>query len=115
MCGCSSRRRLTRCPVSEDVTADENIGRAVRIRWIDSGLHSDRSWAGLHEWELDMKAAECDTVGLWIGENENVVAVAQTHDAANGNWMAVQVVWKVAVIAIDFLEEAKVMQLQVVK
>jgi len=90
---------------AESVVEDADLGRPVRIRWIDSGGHDNRAWAPRTEFmaAVELDDMVCETVGLWMGENDTVIAIAQTRDAHNGNWLSVQVIWKPALILKEYL------------
>lgn len=82
------------------VSDDEHKGKAVRIRWIDSGL-------ALHGWQrmdaLPKDTPAIETVGLWMGENERVVMVGGSRDADNDNWGECQLIWKPSITAKEWL------------
>jgi len=87
-----------------DITSDDNLGRAVRVRWIDSGMHYDAGWAHREEFlGDDLKTMECESVGLWMGESDHAVALGQTRDIENNNWMAAQIIWKPSILAVEWL------------
>lgn len=85
---------------AKSVSADEDLGRPVRVRWLDSGL-------ALYGWQqkgdLPDNVSEVESVGLWMGENENVVMVGGTRDAENQNWLNVQLIWKPCLVAKEWL------------
>lgn len=94
--------------MSENISADENLGRVVRVRWTDSGLHQSFGWAKRGEFfDHDLAALGVETVGLWVGENENVVCVAQSRDEKNDNWMSVMAIWKPSVQVVEWIEVSK--------
>jgi hypothetical protein len=38
------------------------------------------------------------SVGLWMGENDDVIMVAGAKDDANQNWLHVQLIWKPSIV-----------------
>ena len=90
--------------MSEDITSDENLGRPVRVNWIDSGL-AVHSWTTLKDMPDNVEHVE--SVGLWMGENDNVVMLAGTRagtrDSSNDNWLNCQLIWKQAIIEQEWL------------
>ena len=86
---------------SESVSADDNTGRAVRVRWIDSGLAVGHGWKQTSE--LPSSVERVETVGLWMGENEEVVMVGGTRDTANESWLAVQLIYKPCITGMEWL------------
>lgn len=82
----------------------DEVGRPVRIRWVDSGMTVPR-WAAASYIEgktQDMLGA-VETVGLWMGENEHVVMVGQSRDVTNGNWMAGTLIYKPCILDKEWL------------
>lgn len=84
------------------VMQDDDVGRAVRIRWVDSGLAYGAGWQKIDDLP-DIHVETCETVGIWMGENDNVVMVGQTRDAANDNWNQPMVIWKPSIVAKEWL------------
>lgn len=84
----------------ETVMQDDDLGRPVRIRWIDSGL-AVHGWSAEHE--LPKTVSHCESVGLWMGENDEVVMVGGTRDAETSNWLNVQLIWKPSIIEKEWL------------
>lgn len=86
--------------VIDTVMLDDNVGRAVRVRWIDSGL-------AVHGWktigELPQSVEEVETVGLWMGENDHCVMVGNTRDSKGNSWLGAQLIWKDAITTKEFL------------
>lgn len=81
------------------VIEDPDTGRAVRVRWIDSGLHVE----GWRRTDAIVAAPpEVETVGLWLGESMDAIAIASTR-GDEGAWLNVQVIWKDAVTTKEFL------------
>lgn len=87
------------------IESDDNVGRAVRIHWIDSGM-------SLHGWRTSDTLPEMtpyiETVGIWMGENPNVVMVGGSRDPSNvdsskGNWGECQLIWKLAITRMEWL------------
>lgn len=85
---------------ADSISADLDLGRPVRIRWIDSGL-SVTEWSDRHELPKDVSRVE--SVGLWIGENDHVVYIAGTRDVENEHWLNCQIIWKRAIIEQEWL------------
>lgn len=87
-----------------DIQQDVNLGRAIRVMWTDSGCHHDAGWAKLDEFfDGTLRVLDVETIGLWMGENDDIVAVAQSRDVGNDNWMAAQVIWKPSIISKEWL------------
>ena len=87
-----------------DITQDPDLGRAVRIIWIDSGLHRDRGWAPREEFlESDFHVLEVETVGLWMGESDTAISIGQSRDAHNDNWIAAQIIYKPCIVRKEWL------------
>ena len=82
------------------VMQDADKGRVVRVRWIDSGL-AVHGWNHPHEVPKSVETVE--SVGLWMGENDEVVMVAGTRDMANDNWLNVQLIYKPCIIDKEWL------------
>lgn len=88
------------------ITEDEHLGRPCRARWIDSGMSRDKGWAKREAYmALESGAMECETVGLWLGEDDEHIVIAQTRDKQNDNWLMAQVIWKHAVLLVEWLHE----------
>lgn len=87
-----------------NITADKDVGRAVRVIWTDSGFHHDEGWAPIETFmAADVHAMRVETVGIWMGENEEVIAVAQSRDEDNCNWLAAQIILKSCVVKKEWL------------
>lgn len=82
------------------VPQDENTGRAVRIRWIDSGLFAS-GWRTLTE--MPKLVERVESVGLWMGENEHCVMLGSSRDDANQTWLGAQLIWKPSIVSKEFL------------
>jgi hypothetical protein len=87
-----------------NITSDDNLGKPVRVRWIDSGLSLHR-WLNKDDVEEKTKdmLSPVETVGLWMGENETVVMVGQSRDAEHANWMSAFLIWKPSIQAVEWL------------
>lgn len=89
----------------ESVNADDDLGRAVRVRWIDSGLAVHDGW--MLRSELPDNVCTVETMGLWIGENEDVVMVAGTRAEAGAmgseQWLNCQLIWKPSIVSKEWL------------
>lgn len=87
-----------------DIEQDPDLGRAVRIIWIDSGLHRSQGWGTLEDYKVHKDGVmEVETVGLWMGQSAKAIAVAQSRDEDNGNWMAAQIIYKPCIIRKEWL------------
>jgi hypothetical protein len=84
----------------ENVNADDDLGRPVRIKWIDSGL-AVGSWTQARDLPDDVATVE--SIGMWMGENDHVVYLAGTRDVDNENWLNCQLIWKRAIIEKEWL------------
>ncbi len=84
----------------QDVMADEHLGRPLLVRWIDSGLALN-GWTSQHD--IPKTVSSVESVGLWIGENDEVMMIAGTRDEENCNWLNVQLIWKKAVTGKEWL------------
>lgn len=89
-----------------DITSDDRTGSEVRVTWIDSGLSRDKGWASKSKYMegLSLQMMTVRTVGLYLGETDDVFVVAQSHDSDNGNWTATQVIAKSCIKAVHWLE-----------
>lgn len=83
-----------------NVTSDDDLGRAVRVRWMDSGL-SVHGWRQISD--IPTNVEECESVGLWMGENEHVVMLGGSRDSNNNNWNDVQLIWKPSMLVKEWL------------
>jgi hypothetical protein len=76
------------------VQHDDNVGRFVRIDWIDSGL-------AVHGWHsvdtVPQKLPRVVTVGMWMGESDEAVMVGGSHDVSNNNWGECQLILKATI------------------
>lgn len=84
-----------------NVNADADLGRPVRIVWIDSGLSVHNGWMDAKD--LPAMVETVETVGLWMGENDSIVMVAGTRDSSNESWLHAQLIWKAAITAKEWL------------
>lgn len=76
------------------VNEDCNTGRAVRIVWTDSGLAHHAGWEKFRDVGERSRVMEVETVGIWMGENDDVVMVAHSRDDANQNWNVAMTIYK---------------------
>lgn len=87
-------------PEQDTVMQDDDTGRIVRLRWLDSGL-------AVHGWhqmsDLPQSIEEVETVGLWMGQNDAVVMIGSSRDAHSNSWLGIQLVWKDAITTKEFL------------
>jgi hypothetical protein len=85
---------------TDTVMADSDVGRPVRVRWIDSGL-------AVHGWntfeELPASVEEVETVGLWMGENDDCIMIGSTRDSKANSWLGAQLIWKDAICKKEWL------------
>lgn len=83
------------------ITEDEDTGRAVQVTWTDSGqaLHGWQSEATIREHVMPV----IETVGIWIGESDDMVMVAGSRDETNCNWGECQLIWKPAISRKEWL------------
>lgn len=86
--------------VDDTVMQDEDTGRIVRLRWLDSGL-AVSGWRQMAD--LPNSVEEVETVGLWMGENAHCVMVGSSRDAHSNSWLGVQLIWKDAITTKEFL------------
>jgi len=84
------------------ISEDRHTGRPVRVRWVDSGLSTGLGWKSWSE--LPANVEEVETVGLWMGENDNVVMVGGTRDQANDAWLNAQLVYKPCIRTVEWLD-----------
>lgn len=77
-----------------DIAADEHTGRSVLVRWVDSGL-------AVHGWstrgDLPGNVSTVESIGFWIGENDDVIAIAGTM-TGGADFLNCQLVWKRAIM-----------------
>lgn len=82
------------------IAADADEGRPVRIRWTDSGM-------AIHGWQprevIEPVMSSVETVGLWMGENEEIVMIGGSRDRLNGNWGECQLIWKPSISHKEWL------------
>lgn len=87
-----------------DIDGTEDTGRPYLIEWTDSGMSSDE-WEGADSF-LDRAGAKLlapvRTIGFYIGEDENVVCVAQSHDEGADNYYNFQAILKSCVTKRGF-------------
>lgn len=90
---------------AESVSEDDDLGRSVRVRWIDSGLAVHNGW--MTRSELPDNVATVETVGLWLGENEHVVVVAGTRamgeEAGSEQYLNCQLIYKPCIVIKEWL------------
>ena len=75
------------------ISPDENTGRAVFVRWIDSGT-AIPGWSDVCD--LPDNVSTVDSIGFWIGENEDVIAIAGTK-SDDDSFLNCQIIWKKAI------------------
>lgn len=87
------------------VSEDADLGRAIRVRWIDSGLSAHDGW--MLKADIPTNVATVETVGLWLGENDNVVMVAGTRASAESmgseQYLNAQVIYKPCIVSKEWL------------
>ena len=86
------------------VNQDDDLGRPVRILWIDSGL-AVHGWTQRHEMPAMVETVE--SVGLWMGENDDVVMIGGTRDKGNHSWLNCQLIWKESIRGKEWLDEQR--------
>jgi hypothetical protein len=82
------------------VSQDEDTGRPVRVRWVDSGL-GITGWKQMKDMPSDV--SHCESVGLWMGENDRIVMIGGSRDDTNDNWNEAQLIWKPSIISKEWL------------
>jgi hypothetical protein len=84
----------------DTVMQDDYVGRPIRVMWIDSGLACD-GWRT--PGELPAMVETVESVGLWMGENDQVVMIGGTRDSQNNGWLHCQLIWKTAIQSTEWL------------
>ena len=82
---------------------DEDTGRAVRIRWTDSGLAHHLGWQNWRDATGGGDVMDVETVGIWMGENDRVAMVAHSRDADNQNWNVCMTIYKPCILSKEWL------------
>jgi hypothetical protein len=72
------------------IIPDTDTGRAVIVRWIDSGT-AIPGWSDARDLPDNVETVE--SIGFWIGENENVIAIAGTQ-TDDQSFLNCQLIWK---------------------
>jgi hypothetical protein len=82
------------------IVADADEGRPVRVCWTDSGM-------AVHGWQsresIDPVMSSIETVGLWMGEDEEIVMIGGSRDRLNENWGECQLIWKPSISLKEWL------------
>lgn len=76
------------------IQPDELTGRPVQVRWTDSGT-AIPGWSDTRDLPTDVEVVE--SIGFWIGENDDVIAIAGTKSDDNESWLNCQLIWKKAI------------------
>lgn len=79
--------------------------RMVYVRWVDSGMHSDYGWdtAAKYLDRASLRQMECVTVGILMHEDEDIIAVALSHDPEHDKWISAQLIHKQAIKDLQYL------------
>lgn len=83
-----------------DMVHDMSDGHAIeRVEWTDSGMHMDHGWASTEVYRSSAREWEGTviTVGQLLHEDENVVVLGLSHDAAHDHWFGAQLINKAAI------------------
>ena len=75
------------------IAPDIDTGRACIVRWIDSGT-AIGGWSGPRDLPNNVETVE--SIGFWIGENDDVIAIAGTQTDDN-SFLNCQIIWKKAI------------------
>ena len=73
------------------IAPDKDTGRPVLVRWTDSGL-AVGGWTSVADLPGEVQIVE--SIGFWIGENDEVIAIGGTKDEDNESWLNCQIIWK---------------------
>lgn len=76
-----------------DIINDEHTGRAIIVRWIDSGL-AVPGWSSRGDLPTNVETVE--SIGFWVGENDDVIAIAGTQ-TDDQSFLNCQIIWKRAI------------------
>jgi len=87
---------MNEAPIDAIAVEGDNVGRAIRVVWVDSGLAVHDGWIDADSLPDNVETVE--SVGIWIGENDNVVIIAGTRDHENEQWLNCQLIWKKAIV-----------------
>jgi hypothetical protein len=85
-----------------NINADADLGRACMVIWVDSGAQVSMGWSHAADLDHQMRVSTVETVGFWVGENEDVLALAQSKDDDSG-YLNVQVILKSCVTRKEWL------------
>lgn len=75
------------------IQQDTDTGRAVIVRWTDSGT-AIPGWSKAHDLPNHVEVVE--SVGFWVGENDDVIAIAGTQ-TDDQSFLNCQIIWKKAI------------------
>lgn len=85
----------------EDIPEDEHFGRHVEVTWVDSGLAVHPGWTNRHA--LPPNVSTVKSVGFWVGENDNVVALAGSVAEGSESILNCQLIYKPCIVTKEFL------------
>lgn len=80
-----------------DITAGPDTGRIMLIEWTDSGMSRGGAWMSFDTATSEVcenTLAPVVTVGLYMGEDDDVLVLAQSHAASENGYYNMQVVLK---------------------
>ncbi len=85
---------------------DNMVDRIGKVIWKDSGLHIDYRWAKLEKYMADASPflSQVETVGVVMHEDDDIIMLGMSYDAAHDTWYGAQVILKQNVIDIYKLE-----------
>lgn len=81
--------------------------RLVRVIWIDSGMNHTDGWMTTEKAVESVDLARVTTVGILLHEDDDAVAVGQSHDPVNDHWYSIQTIWKPSLVSIEDLTVAQ--------
>ncbi len=79
---------------------------AVRIQWIDSGMHVDKGWKSLEDYKTDINISKAtvETVGILMHEDEDSLMVGLSYDPTHDAWYGAQWVLKPNIVSVEYLD-----------
>ena len=83
----------------QDISEDADFGRYVKVTWVDSGLAVHPGWQTRAD--LPGNVATVESIGIWVGENDNVVALAGTR--SGDAILNCQLIYKPCIISKEWL------------
>ena len=80
--------------------------RIVRITWLDTGAHVDYGWANTEKYMdgLNKERMYVQTVGMLIGEDDDIYLVGLSYEPIEKKWYGGQAVHKSAVKEVEWLQ-----------